>query len=52
MLAKQLHKERDYRLSLYLVKVLLQRKIVTLNEYERIRKKLMNKYKPPFGELW
>jgi hypothetical protein len=52
MLPKQLQKERDYRLSLYLVKVLLQRKIVTPNEYERIRKKLMKKYKPPFGELW
>jgi dynactin complex subunit len=52
MLAKQHEKERNYRLSLYLAKMLLNKKNVTEHEYERTRKKLLKKYKPPFGELW
>lgn len=43
---KQIKNEMDYQLSLNLMKSLLSKKLLTLEEFEDIKKRLLKKYQP------
>lgn len=51
MSEEQFEAEKDYQASIYLAKALLQRGLLTEEEYAIIDTKLQEKYRPLFGTL-
>ena len=51
MSEEQFETEKDYQVSLHLAKTLLQRGLLTEEEYAIIDTKLQEKYRPLFGTL-
>ena len=51
MTEKQGRNEIEYRLSLLKLNELLELKLITLEEYKKMQKKLIRKYKPIIGVL-
>ena len=48
---EQFKREKNYRVSLAITKTMLSRKLITDQEYSKIDKILITKYKPVFGGL-
>ena len=48
---EQFKREKNYRVSLAIAKAMLSRKLITEQEYSKIDKILITKYKPVFGGL-
>ncbi len=51
MISKQFEGERSYRVSLAIAKSMLIKKLITEQEYNKINKMLISKYKPIIGSL-
>jgi len=51
MTEKQGRNEIEYRLSLLKLNELLELKLITSEEYKKMQKKLIRKYKPVIGVL-
>ena len=48
---EQFKREKNYRVSLAIARDMLLRKLITEQEYSKIDKILVTKYKPVFGRL-
>ena len=51
MSKEQFEAEKDYQASIHLAKILLQKGLLTADEYAIIDTKLREKYRPLFGTL-
>ena len=51
MSKEQFEAEKDYQTSIHLAKMLLQKGLLTAEEYAIIDTKLQEKYRPLFGTL-
>ncbi|MBZ9633330.1 SHOCT domain-containing protein [Clostridium sp. FP1] len=51
MTQQQFQREKNYRVSIAIAKVMLSRKLITDQEYSKIDKMLITKYNPVFGGL-
>jgi hypothetical protein len=51
MTQEQFKREKNYRVSLAIAKVMLSRKLINEKEYSKIDTMLITKYKPVFGGL-
>ncbi|HHX22874.1 MAG TPA: hypothetical protein GX723_02445 [Thermoanaerobacterales bacterium] len=51
MTKEQFEREKNYRVSISLLKSLLERGIISKKDYRKIDTKLAQKYRPVFGSL-
>lgn len=51
MTQQQFQREKNYRVSISIAKVMLSRKLITAQEYSKIDTMLITKYNPVFGGL-
>jgi len=51
MTQQQFKRERNYRISIAIAKVMISRKLITAQEYSKIDTMLITMYKPVFGGL-
>ncbi|MCB2361597.1 SHOCT domain-containing protein [Clostridium estertheticum] len=51
MTQQQFKRERDYRVSIAIAKVMISRKLITTQEYSKIDTMIDKRYKPVFGGL-
>jgi hypothetical protein len=51
MTQEQFEREKNYRVSIAIAKAMLLKKLITEQEYRKIDKILITKYKPVFGGL-
>ena len=48
---EQFKREKNYRVSITIAKVMFSRKLITVQEYNKIDTMLITRYKPVFGGL-
>lgn len=48
---EQFNRERNYRVSIAIAKSMLLRKLITTQDYNKIDKMLISKYKPIIGSI-
>lgn len=51
MTQQQFQREKNYRVSIAIAKVMLSRKLITAQEYNKIDTMLITRYNPVFGSL-
>jgi hypothetical protein len=51
MTKEQFEREKNYQVSMYIVRNMLERKLIGIGEYEKISKGLIRKYRPLIGSL-
>lgn len=51
MTKEQLEREKNYRVSISLLKTLLDKGLITKKDYRKIDTRLAQKYRPVFGSL-
>lgn len=51
MTQQQFQREKNYRVSIAIAKVMLSRKLITTQEYSKIDTMLITRFKPVFGGL-
>jgi len=51
MTTEQFQREKNYRVSVYIVKTLLEKGIISEVDYRKIDTKLARHYRPVFGSL-
>lgn len=51
MSKEQFNSEKNYRVSLFIAKSMLSKKLITDKEYSKIDRMLIEKYKPIIGSL-
>ncbi|MBU3100653.1 MULTISPECIES: SHOCT domain-containing protein [Clostridium] len=51
MTQQQFQREKNYRVSIAIAKVMISRKLITAQEYSKIDSMLVTRYRPVFGGL-
>ncbi|GMB10628.1 MAG: hypothetical protein NkDv07_0529 [Candidatus Improbicoccus devescovinae] len=51
MTDKQFEREKNYQISILLIKSMLKNSVISKKDFDVVNDKLIKKYKPIFGEL-
>lgn len=51
MTAEQFEREKNYQVTLYIAKSMLEKELIDKKDFNRIRTMLIRKYKPIIGSL-